>query len=409
MTDTITITTSVPSVTFSTTGVTAPDELDVLNGRLSDLSSSLGSAMSTSLTTPQGQMAMSEAAIIGDKNDQILAFANQVNPDYSSGRFQDAIGRIYFMTRIAAAGTVVSATCTGLVNTLIPAGSAAQDDAGYIYYSLADAIIGTDGTATVSFQNVTTGEIACAAGNLNTIYKAVDGWSGVINASAGTVGNDVESRANFEYRRKNSVAANAVNSVQAVYAALLAVDGVLDAYVIDNPTGEAVSVGETSYSIPANCIYAAVVGGTASDIATALWTKKSTGCSYVGNTSSTVYDDNYSDPKPSYTPSWVTPTTTPIYFNVEIEANDSLPQNIISLIQDAIVSAFNGDDGGSRARIGATIYSGRYYNSVFSVDSKVNIQSLLLGTTSLANSTSAKIGIDQNPTLDTSNINVTLV
>lgn len=409
MADTVTITTSVPSVTFSTTGVSAPDELDVLNGRLSDLSSSLGSSMSTSLTTPQGQMAMSDAAIIGDKNDQILAFANQVNPDYSSGRFQDAIGRIYFMTRIAAAGTVVSATCTGLVNTSIPAGSAAQDDAGYIYYSLSDASIGPDGTATVSFQNVTTGEIACAAGNLNTIYKAVDGWSGITNASAGTVGNDVESRANFEYRRKNSVAANAVNSVQAVYAALLAINGVLDAYVIDNPTGEPVAVGATNYIIPANSIYAAVVGGTANDIAKALWTKKSSGCSYIGNTSATVYDDNYNDPKPSYTPEWQTPTSTPIYFNIEIEADNSLPSNIVELIKESVISAFNGDDGGSRARIAATIYSGRYYNPVFTVDSNVNIQSLLIGLSASANKTSVKIGIDQNPTLDASNINVQLV
>ena len=135
-------TTAVPAVTFSKTGLLVPDEVDILNGRLTDFSTALGSSMGTSLTSPQGQLAMSDSAIIADKNAQLLAIANQVNADYSSGRFQDAIGRFYFLDRIGATGTTVTGTCSGLVDTLIPAGSLAQDEAGYLYASLSDATIG---------------------------------------------------------------------------------------------------------------------------------------------------------------------------------------------------------------------------------------------------------------------------
>lgn len=401
--------TSVPTITFADTGITLPAGSDILAGRMADINDAFGGGVNQSLTTPQGQIAQSDSAIIEDKNANIAEIVNQVNPDYSSGRWQDAIGRIYFMDRIAAVGTVVTCICVGLVGTPIPLGSQAQDNSGYIYSSITDGTISSDGTVSIDFQCVTTGPIACPAGTLTTIYRSVYGWDSVTNAEAGTLGVDVESRADFEFRRKNSVAANAVNSPQSIYAAVLAVDGVLDAYVIDNPLGTAVLEGSTNYSVAANSVYVAVVGGAEADIAQAIWSKKSLGCNYNGNTSYTVYDDNYIDPKPSYVVTWQTPTAIPIYFSVQIEDNPSLPANIIGLVQTAIIDAFNGDDGGARARIGSTIYAGRYYAPVFNTNSNVNIQSITLGVTSPGTATSATMGIDQRPTLDASNITVTLV
>ncbi|MCP9270438.1 hypothetical protein M5U04_20790 [Xenorhabdus sp. XENO-1] len=51
MTKTVNLSTSVPSVTFVKTGLLVLDEIDILNGRLSDLSTALGGQMSTSLTS----------------------------------------------------------------------------------------------------------------------------------------------------------------------------------------------------------------------------------------------------------------------------------------------------------------------------------------------------------------------
>ncbi|WP_017133246.1 baseplate J/gp47 family protein, partial [Pseudomonas agarici] len=374
-----------------------------------DINTAFGGGVNPGLSTPQGQLAQSLTAIVGEKNDRIAEVVNLVDPDKSSGRWQDAIARIYFIDRNPAAGTVVTGTCTGLVGTVIPAGSLAQDVNGYLYASVADGTISATGTALIDFQCVTVGPIACPPGALSRVYQQVTGWDTITNVSVGTEGVLVESRADFEFRRKNSVAGNAVNSTQSVYAAVLAVDGVLDAYVFDNPKGVTVNTGSTNYPVVAHSIYVAVAGGNATDIAMAIWSKKPNGCDYNGTTSAVINDMNYSPPRPAYTVTWVTPTAAPIFFTVEIANNAALPSNIIQMVRDAIVAAFNGADGGQRARIASSIYAGRFYAGVSAANSNVQILAILLGTTSPGTATSVLMGIDQRPTLDPANINVTLV
>lgn len=403
------ITTSVPQLTIDASGIKIPDETAILAGVQADINAAFGGGVNPGLTTPQGQLAQTLTAIIGNKNDQVAEVLNLVDPDKSSGRWQDAVARIYFLDRVPASGTVVTGTLTALVGTVIRAGSVAQDTNGYLYRSLIAATISATGTALVDFQCQTTGPIACPVGALSRIYTAVTGWDSITNTTAGTLGVDVESRADFEYRRKQSVAANAVNSTQAVYAAVLGVDGVLDAYVIDNPKAITVNTGATNYPVAPHSIYVAVAGGLAGDIAAAIWRKKSNGCDYNGTTSAVVQDTNYLPPFPSYTVSWVTPIAVPIFFSIQIAKNSAMPANILSLIQAATINAFNGTDGGTRARIASAIYAGRFYASVAATNSNVQILSILLGTTAPGASTSVTMGIDQRPTLDVSNIIVTLV
>lgn len=408
---TTTVSTAVPSVTFSTTGLDVPDEADILAGRLSDFATAMGTAMGKDLRTPQGQIASTDAAIIADANDQLLAIVNNINPDYATGRFQDAIARIYFIDRIAALGTTVTTQCSGLVGTVIPAGSYAQDTSGYLYTSLADATIPSSGTVDVVFQCVTTGPIACPIGALNTIYKAVTGWSGITNAAAGVLGNDVETRANFEYRRKQSVAKNANNTLAAMYAAILSVDGVVDAYVTDNKTSTADERGATNYNILPHSYYIAVYGGAAADIGAAIHSRAAPGADFNGNTAYTVSDtENYVYPYPEYEYKWITPSTVSVHVNVSLASNAYLPSDLSAKVQTAILAAFNGQDGGTRARIGSTIYAGRYYSGVYSIDQEnVDILGITLSRDGTAFTSSISFGINEMPTLDASNISVTLV
>lgn len=407
----VTVSTAVPSVTLSNIGVSVPDELDILNGRLTDLDTAFGGGMSKSLTTPQGQIAMSDTAIIGDKNDNLAWLVNQVNPDFAEGRMQDGIGQIYFIDRIPALGTTVTANCTGLVGTVIPAGSIAQDASGYLYYSLADATIPASGSVSVVFQNQSTGPVACPIGALNTIYRAITGWSGITNAAAGVLGNEVEGRTNFEYRRRQSVAGNANNQLSAIYANVLAVSGVTDAYVTQNNTGSSVDKGFTDYTMDAHSIYVCVYGGTSEDIATAIFQKLCPGPAMMGNTTHTVVDsDNYVQPYPEYEIKWQTPSPVNVHFTLELAANDSMPGTIVSDARSAIINAFNGEDGGTRARIGSTIFAGRYYSGVQNIDqNNIDILSISISRDGSTYQTSASFGIDEIPTLDASNITVNIV
>ena len=404
------MTTAVPDIVFSDTGITLPAESDIVAGRLADIDSAFGGGLQIkTLSTPQGQLAQSEAAIIGDKNAAIAEIVSMINPDFSSGRWQDGIGKLYMMERIASAGTVITVTCIGLVNTPITAGTArVQDASGYIYACTTTVQIPATGTIDVEFQCLTAGPIACPPQTL-TIVLSIPGWDTAANASAGVVGNYVESRTDFEERRKNSVALNSVNAVQSVYAAVLAVPNVLDAYVFDNYLSTPVTMGSTNRIVAPNSLYVCAYGGVASAVAAAIWSKKGPGCNYNGSNVFTIYDTNYEAPQPQYQVAWVTPTVTPVYFSVQISNNADLPSNVITLIQAAIVSAFSGQDGGTRARTGASIFAGRFYAPVYAVNSNINILSISLGFSSPAALTSLTLGIDQIPTVAAANIAVTLV
>jgi len=400
--------TNVPSITWTNGAPVLPAESAILAGVQADINAAFGGGVNPGLTTPQGQLAQTETAIIGDKNNQIAYIANQVNPAFASGIWQDAIGYIYFMSRIQASGTVVNATCVGAVGTVIPLGSIAQDSSGYLYASTAAATIPSSGSVTVQFQNQTTGPIACPIGSLNKIYTAVAGWNTVSNPAAGALGNNVESRAAFELRRQASVAVNAVNSIQSIQAAVLAVPNVLQAVVVDNSTNATVNYGSTSYPLAAHSICVSVAGGTSSAIATAIWNKKPPGCGYNGNTTVTIYDTTYATPIP-YTVTYLTPTSTAAYFTVNIQNNPLLPSNIVSLVQNAVLASFNGQDGGTAVTINSTTYSGRYYANINAISSAVNVIEVYLGTSASPSTLSIAFGIDQLPTLSASNIAVVLV
>ncbi|KMK23088.1 bacteriophage protein [Pluralibacter gergoviae] len=406
-----TITTAVPGVKFSTSGLEVPDEADVLAGRLTDLSTELGSDMSRELRTPQGQIAVSDTAIIAEKNDQLLAIANSVNPDFASGRWQDAIGRIYFLDRIPALGTTVTATCRGLVGTVIPAGSLARDTAGYVYASQAGATIPASGEVDIVFQNQTTGPVACPVGALNSIFRAVNGWSEVVNATAGVPGNDLESRASFEYRRRQSVAKNARNTRNAIRSAVLEVPGVVDAYVTSNDTGAQRAEGASKYQLKPHSLYVGVYGGQSAEIADAVWRAAPPGVDMNGDSAFTIADsENYQPPCPEYRITWQTAKAVRVRINVQLRESDLLPNTMTDLVRERVLGAFNGTDGGTRARIGASLFSGRYYAGIYNIDqSNVDILSVALSRDGAAFSHSLTFGIDEIPTLSADDIIVTLV
>lgn len=400
---------SVPKIQFTPAGLIIPAETDILAGVQADMNAAFGGGLNPALETPQGQLASSQAAVIGDKNNEVALIVNQVDPQYAADRFQDAIGRIYFLTRKPATPTAVTATLGGIAGTVIPAGTFAQDTDGNTYALSGAATVGPTGTVDADFQNIQTGPIPCAAGTLTSVYQAVPGWDTITNAADGTMGANVESRSDFEYRRKNSVALNGKGTPQAIYAEVFALADVLDVYVKDNPTNATVNTGSTNYPIVAHSIYVAAVGGTDAEVAAAIWRKKDVGCDYNGNTSVIIVDDSgYSYPQPTYTVKFERPAALPVLFAVSLVNDPSLPSDIVQRIKDAIIARFNGADGTVRERIGALILASRYYGAVVAVAPNVSLISVLIGTVT-ATLSQITVGIDQKPTLSADDISVTLV
>ena len=194
-------TSAVPIPTFGPTGFVVPDESAILTGIQADQNAAFQNELNPALETPQGQLASSQTAILGDNNDTFLLYTNLVDPALSSGRMQDAIARIYFLTRNAAQSTVIQVVCTGLSGTTIGLGALVVDTNQNIYACTEAGQIGSGGTVTLSFANQQTGPLPVPVSNGISIYQTIFGWDSV-TCSSGVLGSVVESAPQFELRRQ---------------------------------------------------------------------------------------------------------------------------------------------------------------------------------------------------------------
>lgn len=388
--------TNVPLPSFGDTGFSSPEELAIYDGVMADFIAAFGGTMNPSPSSPQGQLATSLAAVIGAFNDLFVDFTNQVDPAYASGRMQDAIARIYFLSRRGATPTVVTATCSGATGVVINVGALAKATDGTIYQALTSGTIPGSGSVDVQFAALTDGPIACPPGSLNTIYRTIPGWDSVTNAGAGTPGRNEETRADFERRRALSVAGNATGILPAVRGAVLGVPGIVDAYVTENVTASPVSIG--GQSIVAHSLYVCVEGGSDDDVAKAIWSKKPPGCNYTGATSVVVEDTNsgYLTP-PTYTVKFQRAAALTIDFGVEIANGVDVPSDAAAQIQAAIEGVFP-----TLARIGQTLYASAFICAIGALGSWVRVVSIEINS-----GASQAVNINQFPALG--DIAVTLV
>lgn len=395
--------TSVPNITFGPMGYVAPPEAAILIGVQADWNAACGGNLNPAMNTPQGQIEVSESALVGNGYDQQVGLFNAVDPAYSSGRMQDAIGRIYFMVRIPSAPTALEIDCGGAQGVVITAAALVVDPSGNLYQCTGGGTIGISGVITLGFSALIPGPIPVPA--TVAIYQAIPSWNTAVVAS-GEVGQNTETRAQFEARRQASVASNGAGFLPAIKGAVLAVAGVLDCYATENPTASPVTV--QGVTIGANSLYIAVAGGAAQDIAQAIWTKKNPGCSYTGNTSETVFDTSfgYTPPYPSYTVTFEIPIAAPVCYNVTLANSAQVPANVAALVQAAIQSGFTGEDGGLRATIGSIIYASRYYADVAALGTWAQIISIQIGTSGTPNATFT--GVLSGTTLTTSSVSGTI-
>jgi hypothetical protein len=373
--------TNVPAISWGPGGPVVPSGPAVLAGVQADYNVAFSASFSFGFSTPQGQLTSSIAAVINNASQMLAYYASQVDPAYATGRMQDAIARIYFLTRNPAEPTTVQCLCTGLPGVVIPVGAVAQAEDGNLYTCTQEGTIGVGGTVTIAFAGNAFGPISCPAGSLSKIYRAIPGWDSITNPGDGVLGRNTESRADFEQRRRDSVAKNSRGSLAAILGEVLSVPDVLDAYVAENDLATPVTRG--GVLLDPKSIYVAVVGGAAQAIGEAIFAKKNPGPSYNGNTTVTVIDTGdgfYAPPYPQYQVTFEVPASLAMLFAIDIVNSPLVPSDAVTQVQNAIISAFAGDDGGPRARIGTTIYATRFIAPVAALGSWAQVRSLKIGS-----------------------------
>lgn len=401
---------NVPALQITSTGVVTPDALTIRGGVLADENAAFGGDLDIlTPSTPQAYLADNLTDNILGANAAVTYFVSQVDPATSEGRMQDAIARIYFLERNGATASVVQALCTGQPGVTLSSGALAQDNAGNLWQSTGDAVFSGGGLATIQFACLTLGPTLLGISELTKIAQLAPGWDAITNLGAATVGSATETRTAFEQRRQASVAINAKGTPAAIRSAVWEVPGVLDVFVYDNFTNATINYGSTAYPIIEHSVYVGVVGGNDVAVANAIFGRKDLGCDMNGNTAVVVQDtDGLSYPYPTYNIKFNRPSALPILFAVQIANSSSLPADIVAQTKAAVIATFNGTNGAQRARMGGQIFASSFYAGIAQIDSSVSIISVKLGTVT-ATLDSVNVGIDQSPTIQASNITVTLV
>ena len=389
------------------TGLTVESAADVLAQIEADWQNAFSGgglpALNVDPATPAGQLIATEAALVQAKDSEILFLANMFNPETAEGRWQDALGKIYFLKRKTAEPTVVDCVCTGLYNTTIPAGSIVQSDDGHQLRSIDAATIPSSGTVTVEFETVETGPIEIAANSVNKIITVIPGWDSVSNSAAGVTGRDAETQTEFETRRYNSVAANAQGSVLAIQGSVSQVDGVLDCIVLENSKDTTETIKGVAVDPHSICV--SVYGGDGTDIAEAIYRRKDAGCGTTGDTVVSYTDPDFNNAV--YTYNILRPTATPVKMTVTIKQTQATPNTIATSIREALLADFYGQGENPRVGAGAILYASRFYPIVIGagVSDFVSLE-IALGSGSLGSY--IDVDADVEPTLSESDITVVI-
>ena len=321
-------------------GVIVPDVSDVLTDVQNEWTTQFGSNLDLSAQTPQGRIIELQTLARQGTIGICALMANQINIDYATGEFLDAIGAFYGVKRIKATSTRVLATVTGVNGTVIAAGSLAVNQAGAVFYAENNITI-VNGSAVGYFLSQEKGEIPCAVNTLTTIKTQTVGWETITNPSAPIMGTEEEPDFKYRNRIKNA-RFSGTSLLRAIRANLNLVDGVLSSFVYDNGTSSAVTY--RGVTIDPNSIVAIVDGGTDSAVAQAIFDKISAGCGYTaisGQSVTVAITDGAFGA--TYNVTFNRPERVPFEIVLQVHQNTYSGSNLVADVKQAVLNWANGN------------------------------------------------------------------
>lgn len=307
-----------------------------------------GSAIDLSATGPDGQIVGGLTGFFTDLEQLAETVYLARSPSGARGAGLSRLVPLNGISRKAAQFSTAPVAHAGTPGTVITAGSligSASDPTKPPWQTVGSVTIGGGGTITGSVQCTVAGPITAAAGDLTKKITPISGWTSVTNTADAAPGLQVEADPALRARRAASVAMPSQALSDGLEAALLNLAGVTDAVVYLNNTGATDGKG-----LPAHSVNAIVLGGSAADIANAIWVKSSMGVTKVG-AQSLVVNDTQGNPQLMQ---WDVPTDLDAYITIKL---DRTPTNIayIQAQFGAAIVAYYAVDGDLPAKIGLNI------------------------------------------------------
>lgn len=185
------------------------------------------------------------------------------------------------------------------------------------------------------------GPVGALAGTLTEIDTPATGWISIVNPVDASVGRYKETNAAFRARRDAELAAPGNTTVDTIRANLLKVNEGSTDPDHEPPTSVIVFWNDTDYTdangMPPHSVECLVYGGTAADIAQAIWDSVGAGTATYGSTTTAVTD---SEGNTQYV-NWSRPTEIPIYVtaSVKYDATAWSANGADAAVKQAVISA----------------------------------------------------------------------
>lgn len=321
------------SDSFGAAGLTVETLTEIIADITTGLQGIYGSNINVDPNSPDGQMINIFSQACADLRELALQVNAGFDPDQAVGSILDSRVAINNIERNGGTYTIVpitavTSTTVNLVgldsqfNNPQGTGYTIQDDAGN-QYILIDSITLTAGTNIIDFRAQTIGAVTPTVNTITTPVTIVIGVTSVNNPSDPlSVGEEEETDTQLRIRRQQSVANNNSSYLNGLLGTVLALTGVVSAQLYENATS-----GTVSTMVPYS-MWLIVDGGANTDIANAIYSKKSYGCAMNGATTVDVTTASGA----TFAAQFDRPTPETLYIKFNIQPTVSSPSLNVGLI-----------------------------------------------------------------------------
>lgn len=385
------------AATVTLAGITAPAYNDIYTSLQASFQSIYGSDAYIEPDSQDGQLLAIVAKAISDSNDTSIAVYNAYSPATAQGEALSNAVKLNGLSRAVATFSSVLLRITGQVGATINSG-VAGDAANQRWLLPATVTIPPAGFIDVTATASEVGALVAAVGTITKTLTPTLGWQTVTNLSAAAAGAPVESDAALRARQAISTSLPSQTTLAGVLAAVSALDGVTQARAFENDTNTTDTNG-----LPPHSIALVVLGGAITDIATAIYTKKTPGTYTHGTTSAPVVDSYGVTNVIRY----FIPTPKPIRVGLTIKALSGYSSIVGNEIRAAISKYINALGIGARVDLGRLYLPSQLFGVGNSRFFEVNLIQLSVVPSALG-TTDIEVAFNELATNDPAEITITV-
>ena len=301
-----------------------------------------GPDLATDPETPAGQLIGIMALPLTQASEAQVRIANSMSVDHAVDRQLDDLGTLIDIARISGTRSTVDVIVSGVAGITVPTRALVRTEGGDVFRVVEAVTIPDGGSVAAKLESAIVGDIAVTTSTEFSILTLTPGWEGVGTPSNPRVGNAVQSDIDFRRVYKARTDRLAQASVSALRSALLDIDGVTGALVVENSSASAttVDISGSDVSIPAHAILVIVEGGVKDDIETVIADRRGMGVPVVLDTAPTPDNEFYR------------PVARPVTVNCSVALQANAPPNVLALIRDALTALVENYELGDRLWVG---------------------------------------------------------